>query len=438
LTTKKFLNQIKLESDKQDYIRYLSQLVLKKNSSNHEIYLFEVPNKYISKYINTKFIDMIKKTIMDITNQTTDIEIKIVDTLKQSFEKNKEEKKIEKQKNHSVLNAAYTFDSFIVGSSNQMAYNASLAVAKKGAIQFNPFFIYGNTGLGKTHLIQAIGNYCIDKGKKVIYVTSEQFMNDFTFSLKNNSMDNFRKKYRNCDVLLIDDVQFFSNKEQTQEEFFHTFNELHSLNKQIIMTSDRLPSQIFSLVDRLKTRFEWGLIADVQTPALETKIAIVKKKSELNGFSLNNDVINFIATSLNSSIREIEGVIIKINASSTLLGQSINLDFVKNLLKDHTKEKKDNIKLPFIIDIVATELNVKPSDIKSTKRTANVVNARRIAIFLARDLTLNSMQDMAKYLGMKNYSSVSKNMTKANELIEKDEKFRLTVENIKNKIINKD
>jgi chromosomal replication initiator protein len=438
LTTQKFLNQIKLESTEQDYTRYLSQLVFKKNSSNEQLSVFEVPNKYIAKYINTRFIDTIKKTILKIINISTEVEIRIIGERKQSKTQIKKNQEDEVQKTNSILNASYTFDSFIVGSSNQMAYNAALAVAKKGAMQFNPFFIYGGTGLGKTHLIQAIGNYCIDDGKKVIYVTSEQFMNDFTFSIKNNTMHHFRDKYRSCDVLLIDDVQFFSNKEQTQEEFFHTFNELHSANKQIIMTSDRLPSQIPSLVDRLKTRFEWGLIADVQIPGLETKIAIVKKKSELNGFILDNDVINFIATSLDSSIREIEGVIIKINASSSLLGQSINLEFVKNLLKDHIKDKKENIKLPDIINVVASELNIKPSDLKSTKRTANVVNARRVTIYLARELTLNSMQDIAKYLGMKDYSSVSKNITKANELIEKDDNFKLIIDNIKSKIINKE
>ena len=438
MTTQKFLNQIKLESTEQDYTRYLSQLVFKKNSSNEQLSVFEVPNKYIAKYINTRFIDTIKKTILKIINISTEVEIRIIGERKQSKTQIKKNQEDEVQKTNSILNASYTFDSFIVGSSNQMAYNAALAVAKKGAMQFNPFFIYGGTGLGKTHLIQAIGNYCIDDGKKVIYVTSEQFMNDFTFSIKNNTMHHFRDKYRSCDVLLIDDVQFFSNKEQTQEEFFHTFNELHSANKQIIMTSDRLPSQIPSLVDRLKTRFEWGLIADVQIPGLETKIAIVKKKSELNGFILDNDVINFIATSLDSSIREIEGVIIKINASSSLLGQSINLEFVKNLLKDHIKDKKEKIKLPDIINVVASELNIKPSDLKSTKRTANVVNARRVTIYLARELTLNSMQDIAKYLGMKDYSSVSKNITKANELIEKDDNFKLIIDNIKSKIINKE
>jgi chromosomal replication initiator protein len=438
LTTQKFLNEIKLESNEQDYKRYLSQLIYKKNSSTDKLTVFEVPNKYISKYINTRFIDLIKKCITKLTNTPTDVEIRLVGERKQSQGQIKKNNEIQTQKTNSILNASYTFDSFIVGSSNQMAYNAALAVAKKGALQFNPFFIYSNTGLGKTHLIQAIGNYCIEDGKKVIYVTSEQFMNDFTFSIKSNAMPHFREKYRQCDVLLIDDVQFFSNKEQTQEEFFHTFNELHSANKQIILTSDRLPSQIPSLVDRLKTRFEWGLIADIQVPGLETKIAIVKKKSELNGFTLDNDVINFIATSLDSSIREIEGVIIKINASSSLLGQTINLEFVKNLLKDHIKENKENIKLQDIIAVVANELNIKPSDLKSTKRAANIVNARRVTIYLARELTLNSMQDIAKYLGMKDYSSVSKNITKANELIEKDDNFKLIIENIKNKIINKE
>jgi len=437
LTNQKFLSQIKLEVNENDYARYLSQLNYKKVSSNEECSVFEAPNRFVANFIRTKFTDSIQKAIVKITGNSTSVEIRVVGERKKSpneIKKNQEEEKNEK---NSILNASFTFDSFVVGSSNQMAYNASLAVAKKGAKQYNPFFIYGGTGLGKTHLLQAIGNYSIDDGKKVIYVTSEQFMNDFTFSLKNNTMPHFREKYRSCDVLLIDDVQFFSNKEQTQEEFFHTFNELHSSNKQIIMTSDRLPSQIPSLVDRLKTRFEWGLIADIQVPGLETKISIIKKKSELNGFSLSNDIINFIATNLDSSIREIEGIIIRINASSSLIGQEITLDLVKGLLKDQIKENKKNIKLTDIITIVASELNIKPSDLKSSKRTSNVVNARRITIFLARELTHNSMPDIAKHLGMKDHSSVSKNISKANELIENDDNFKLNIENIKNKIINK-
>ena len=292
--------------------------------------------------------------------------------------------------------------------------------------------------MGKTHLLQSIGNSAIEEGKTIIYVTIEQFMNDFTFSIKNKNMDHFRAKYRNCDVLLIDDIQFLSGKEQTQEEFFHTFNELHNAKKQIIMTSDRLPSQIAGLVDRLKSRFEWGLTADIQIPGLETKIAIIEKKSELNGIVLTKDIVNYIATNLDSSIREIEGVLIRINASASLLNQEINLEMVQALLKDTIKETKENIKLPDIINVVASELNIKPSDIRSKKRTATVANARRVVIYLARDLTHNSMPDIAKFLGMKDHSSISHNIKKANELIEKDQNFKLIIQNLKNKIINKE
>jgi chromosomal replication initiator protein len=248
-------------------------------------------------------------------------------------------------------------------------------------------------------------------------------------------MDGKRGKW---DVLLIDDIQFLSGKEQTQEEFFHTFNELHNAKKQIVMTSDRLPSQIAGLVDRLKSRFEWGLTADVQIPGLETKIAIIEKKSELNGISLSREIINFIATTLDNSIREIEGVLIRINASASLLNQEITLQMVQGLLKDQIKETKENIKLPDVINIVANQLNIKPSDIKSKKRTATVANARRIVIYLTRELTHNSMPDIAKFLGMKDHSSISHNIKKANELIEKDENFKLIIENLKNKIINKE
>jgi len=318
-----------------------------------------------------------------------------------------------------------------------MAYNASYAVAQKPGVQYNPLFIYGSTGLGKTHLLQAIGNDAIEKGKIVIYVTSEQFMNAFTFAIKNGNMEHFRNTYRKCDLLLIDDVQFFTGKEQTQEEFFHTFNELHTAKKQIVLTADKLPSQIAGLEERLQSRFEWGLPADIKAPELETKIAIIETKSELNGIVLDKDVINYIATNFDNSIRAIEGVLIQIRATADLLGAKINLELVQNLLKDQIKEIKDNIKLPDIIEVVARELNIKPSDLKS-KRTANAVTARRIVIFLSRELTHNSMPEIAKYLGMKDHSAVSKNITKANELIEKDEAFRLLLENLKNKFINKD
>ena len=437
MTTKDFQTIIQKEASKTDFERYLKQLVYKKVSSDEKIAIFEVNNKYIASWIKSKFTGLIQHCFEIFDGSKPSIEIKLAGEKKSKKEILKEQVQNETAES-TILNPSYTFDSFVVGPSNQMAYNASLAVSNKPGIQYNPLFIYGGTGLGKTHLLQAVGNYAIEKGNTVIYVTIEQFMNDFTFSLKNKSMEHFRNKYRKCDVLLIDDIQFLSGKEQTQEEFFHTFNELHNAKKQIVMTSDRLPSQIAGLVDRLKSRFEWGLTADVQIPGLETKIAIIEKKSDLNGISLSREIINFIATTLDNSIREIEGVLIRINASASLLNQEITLPMVQNLLKDQIKETKENIKLPDVINIVANQLNIKPSDIKSKKRTAAVANARRVVIYLTRELTHNSMPDIAKFLGMKDHSSISHNIKKANELIEKDENFKLIIENLKNKIINKE
>ena len=437
MTTNQILNILKEESTSSDYEKYLKQLVYKKSSRDDNNAVFEAPNKYIANFIKTKFSSLLKHCFEVNIGTKPHIEIRIAGERKKS---KKEIEQNEKNSNNesTILNPSYTFDSFVMGSSNQMAYNASLAVSKKLGTLYNPLFIYGGTGLGKTHLLQAIGNQAIEDGKTVIYVTIDQFMNDFTFSLKNKSMEHFREKYRKCNLLLIDDVQFLSGKEQTQEEFFHTFNELHTHDKQIVLTSDRLPSQIASLVDRLKSRFEWGLITDIQVPGLETKIAIIEKKSELNGIRLTNEVINYIAANLDSSIREIEGVLIRINAHASLLNQEINIELAQSLLKEQIKEQKENIKLPNIIEIVAKELNIKPSDIRSKKRTATVANARRVVIYLARELTHNSMPDIAKFLGMKDHSSISHNIKKANELIEKDENFKLVIENLKNKIINKD
>lgn len=437
MTKLNILDELAKELPSNDYEKFIKQLTYKKSSSSNEILVFEAPNRFVANFVKTKFTKTIQDICHNITSKKPSVEVKIAGERRRSKKDILQEQLSTNMPENSILNQSYTFDSFVVGSSNQMAYNASLAVSSNLGIQYNPLFIYGGTGLGKTHLLQAIGNDAIEKNRVVIYVTIEQFMNDFTFSLKNKNMEHFRSKYRKCDLLLIDDIQFLSGKESTQNEFFHTFNELHTAKKQIVLTSDKLPSQIAGLEERLQSRFEWGLTTDVQIPELETKIAIVEKKSELNGINLSKEIIHYIATNLDNSIREIEGLLIKINASADLLGQEISLDLVKNLLKEQVKEKKNNIKLPNIIEIVASELNIKPSDLKSSKRTANVVNGRRIVIYLARELTHNSMPDIAKFLGMKDHSSVSKNISKANELIEKDENFKLNLENLKNKIINK-
>jgi chromosomal replication initiator protein len=429
----KVLFELKKEISETEYERYIKKLVYDTKHSRSNIVYFNAPNMLIAKWIKTKYADKLAH-LFELQNQIKP-EV-VINVGKTTLEKKVASKQtMEKTASKSTyLNPSLTFESFIVGDSNQFAYTTAKSVAEKPGRQYNPLFIYGGVGLGKTHLLQAIGNYHLDLGNTVIYTTLEQFMNSFTSHLRSQTMDRFRDRFRECDLLLIDDIQFLSRKEQTQEEFFHTFNELYNTNKQIVMTADRPPNKIAGLVDRLRTRFEWGLMADIQPPGLETKIAIIQKKCELDGIKLSQDVIHFIATHMGDNIREIEGTIIKLNALSSMLGQEITLDFAQNAIKDQLKEKKENITIDNIVKIVSRELNIKPSDIKSKKRTKNVVNARRTAIYLARNLTPNSMPQIALYFGMKDHTAISHAMKKINEIIENDENFKVLLEELSNKI----
>jgi len=433
-TGQKVLFELKKEISGTEYERYIKKLVYDTQRSRSNIAYFNAPNMLVSKWIKTKYADKIAH-LFELQNQIKPkIEI-TVGTEREKRTPSAPKQSSDKQPSKSTyLNPSLTFESFIVGDSNQFAYTTSKSVAEKPGQLYNPLFIYGGVGLGKTHLLQAIGNYHIALGNTVIYTTLEQFMNSFTSHLRSQTMDRFRDKFRECDLLLIDDIQFLSRKEQTQEEFFHTFNQLHNANKQIVMTADRAPNKIAGLVDRLRTRFEWGLMADIQPPGLETKIAIIQKKCELDGIELNHEIINFIATHMGDNIREIEGTIIKLNALSSMLNQEITLDFAQNAIKDQIKEKKENVTIDDIVKIVSRELNIKPSDIKSKKRTKNVVNARRTAIYLARNLTPNSMPQIALYFGMKDHTAISHAMKKINEIIENDANFKVLLEELSNKI----
>jgi len=430
----KVLFELKKEISETEYERYIKKLIYDTRHSRSNIVYFNAPNMLVAKWIKTKYSDKLAH-LFELQNEVRpEVEI-IVGKQTDRNNKNIIKQNNEKQQSKSTyLNPSLTFESFIVGDSNQFAYTTAKSVAEKPGQFYNPLFIYGGVGLGKTHLLQAIGNYHLALGRTVIYTTLEQFMNSFTSHLRSQTMDRFRDKFRECDLLLIDDIQFLSRKEQTQEEFFHTFNELYNANKQIVITSDRQPSKIAGLVDRLRSRFEWGLLADIQPPGLETKIAIIQKKCELDGIDLNLEIINFIATHMGDNIREIEGTIIKLNALSSMLNQEITLDFAQNAIKDQLKEKKENITIDDIVKIVSKELNIKPSDIKSKKRTKNVVNARRTAIYLARNLTPNSMPQIALYFGMKDHTAISHAMKKINEIIENDENFKVLLEELSNKI----
>ncbi len=428
----KVLEKLKDEISQSEYNRYIKNLKYDSKSSRSDIAIFTTNNILSAKWIKTRYA----KKIAHLYEVESGIKPEVIIDVKGTQNRNKLKNIIKKeQKSEStLLNPSFTFSSFVLGDSNSLAYNVSKAVAENPGKQYNPLFIYGGVGLGKTHLMQAIGNYRANLGDRIIYNTLEQFLNRYTNHIRTGTMDRFRDYYRNCDLLLIDDIQFISRKEQTQEEFFHTFNELHSLGKQIVITSDKAPKKIAGLEDRLKSRFEWGMLANINPPELETKIAIIKKKAELNGIRLDDEIVNFLATKLGSNIREIEGTLIKINAMSSLLRQKITLDFVKNAIEDYLNEKKENITIDTIVKIVAQELNVKPSDIKSKKRAKKIVEARRIAIYLARNLTPNSMPQIAVYFGMKDHSAISHAMKKIEEIIENDENLKVLIDELSNKI----
>jgi chromosomal replication initiator protein len=434
-------NLLRQEIPKIEFEKYIRQLTFDERRSKSDNVILIVQNPYIAKWIETKYSAKIahlfelqtgiKPTITILVSNKEGKTVGAEETYKSINQSHKNPKS-------TILNPSFTFDSFVVGSSNQFAFNATMSVAEKPGKLYNPLFLYGGVGLGKTHLLNAIGNRLAQNDKNIIYATIEQFMNDFTTHIRNQTMDRFREKYRNCDLLLIDDVQFLSKKEGTQEEFFHTFNELYQQGKQIVMTSDKHPKKIGGLEERLKSRFESGLIADISKPELETKIAIIIKKCEINGISLEQDVVHYIAATLDDNIREIEGAIIKLNAFAKMMNQQITLDFSKSVLKDQIKETKENITLEQIITVVSTELNIKPSEIRSKSRSSAIVNARRVVIYLAINLTTqNSMKPLAEYLGMKDHSAVSHALKKINEMVENDTNFATKIEELKNKIKSK-
>jgi chromosomal replication initiator protein len=429
----KVLALLKKEIPPQEYERYLKNLHYDTRRSKSNIIFFITSNMLVAKWIKTRYSDKLAHLFELENGIKPEIEIVVG---KSSATKKRIVSGIEQKSGakSTKLNPSFTFESFIVGDSNQFAYTTAKSAAEKPGEQYNPLFLYGGVGLGKTHLLQAIGNYHLNLGNTVIYTTLEQFMNSFTSHLRSQTMDRFREKFRECDLLLIDDVQFLSRKEQTQEEFFHTFNELHNAKKQIVMTSDRQPNKIAGLVDRLKSRFEWGLMADIQPPGLETKIAIIQKKCELDGIKLDKDIVNYIAANMGDNIREIEGTLIKLNAMASMLNQPITMEFTKNAIKDQLKEKRESVTIDDIVKIVSKELNIKPSDIKSKKRTKNVVNARRIVIYLARNLTPNSMPQIALYFGMKDHTAISHTMKKINEILDNDENFKVQLEELSNKV----
>lgn len=308
-----------------------------------------------------------------------------------------------------TLNPKYTFDTFVIGNSNRLAHAAARAVAEAPSKAYNPLFIYGGVGLGKTHLMHAIGHYVLEnnKGYKVVYVSSETFTNELINAIRDDKGVEFRNKYRTIDILLIDDIQFLAGKERTQEEFFHTFNALYEANKQIIISSDRPPKEIPTLEDRLRSRFEWGLLADIQPPDLETRIAILRKKAQLENYEIPDDVLLFVASKIKSNIRELEGALLRIIAYASLNQREIDLDCANEALKDIlSSDRTQNITIPMIQKVVARYFNLKVEDFKTKRRTQNIAFPRQIAMYLARELTDASLPKVGQEFGGRDHTTV--------------------------------
>lgn len=424
------LEELKNEITELEYNRYIKHLDFDVKKSSSDLAVFYAQNALVVNWIKNKYTDKLAHLFEIKTGNKVTVNV----TLKSAKTTKKTKTTKEVSKTSSLLNPSYSFDNFMVGGSNQFAYAAIKSVSENPGKVYNPVFIYGGVGLGKTHLMQAAGNVLQNSGKVVIYATVEQFLNDFIRHVKNKTMDRFQEKYRKCDVLLIDDIQFLSNKEGIQEEFFHTFEALKGTGKQIILTADKHPKKIGGLEARLQSRFEWGLVADIQPPELETKIAIIKKKCEINKVKLSNEIVNYIATVIESNVREIEGILSKLHAYSQLMHVDIDIEFTKNVLKDQIKENRQNLTMDAITNVVAKDLNIKPSEIRSKGRSKNIVYARRISIYICRELTQSTMPQLAQYFGMKDHTAISHTIKKINDLIEKDEDFKVKIDELTNKL----
>ncbi|MDQ0233188.1 chromosomal replication initiator protein DnaA [Metabacillus malikii] len=398
------------------------------------------PNEFARDWLESRYLHLISDTVYQLTGEEFAVKVIIPQNQKDNdFIPNPPIKQINQSEEEqielpqSMLNPKYTFDTFVIGSGNRFAHAASLAVAEAPAKAYNPLFIYGGVGLGKTHLMHAIGHYVINHNPsaKVVYLSSEKFTNEFINSIRDNKAVDFRNKYRSVDVLLIDDIQFLAGKESTQEEFFHTFNTLHEESKQIVISSDRPPKEIPTLEDRLRSRFEWGLITDITPPDLETRIAILRKKAKAEGLDIPNEVMLYIANQIDSNIRELEGALIRVVAYSSLINKDINADLAAEALKDIIPNSKPKIiSISDIQRIVGQEYQVKLEDFKAKKRTKSVAFPRQIAMYLSRELTDSSLPKIGEEFGGRDHTTVIHAHEKISKLLQTDEQLQRQLKEI--------
>ncbi len=401
---------------------------------------------YNANFLGKRFGDLIINTFKYLTNkeraltiiyndEKTNMEMK--DEVVPSDSEN-EELDSEIELSNKILNPKYTFDTFVVGNNNRFAQAAALAVADKPSEAYNPLFLYGGVGLGKTHLMHAIGNRILKnyRNYKILYVTSEKFTNHMINAIKDNKMEVFRNQYRKIDVLLIDDIQFIAGKKQVQEEFFHTFNELYEEKKQIIISSDRPPKEIQLLEDRLKSRFEWGLLADISCPDYETRLAILRRKAQDEKISVDDSILANIATKIESNIRELEGVFNKMIARASLMHTQISIELAENTINEFKAENEKVLSSDYVKDIVAKYFSVDKNDLSSNKRSNEIAFPRQIAMYLCREVANMSYPKIGEDFGNRDHSTVMHACKKIENEIKEKNNTRLIVESVKNIIIN--
>ena len=402
--------------------------------------VLEVPNKFFKEWIEDHFPGIISETIKEFINKDVSVKFRVFDKKEdpviRKIETKQENRRAKLASRGIFLNPKFTFDTFVVGASNQFAHAASRAIADAPGKAYNPLFIYGGVGLGKTHLMNAIGNKIIDQQNsvKLLYAPAEQFTNEFVYSMRNDKMDEFKAKYRNLDILIIDDIQFIAGKSGTQEELFHTFNALYDTQKQIVFSSDRPPKDISPITERLRSRFGMGLIADIQIPDVETKMAILGKKSEMEGIELPEDVNFFLASKIKSNVRDLEACMIRLGAHSSLTGKVITVDMVKDVLKDMIYDEEKALTVEYVQKTVCEYFGLKVQDIKAKKRTREIAFPRQVAMYLGKMLTDSSLNEIGKNFGGKDHSTVIHACKLIEERRKNDEEFDKKIDYLIKKI----
>lgn len=435
-------NKINLPTYKA-WFEHITPVSFKKNCIT-----VSVGSSFAKEWLESRYLNLLSESLKNVTNNSYKIKIITVPSDNRNTDYVYEEYPGEESVNStgtaskprvSSFNSKYTFDTFIVGNSNRFACTASLAVSEKPGKTYNPLFIYGGVGLGKTHLLHAIGQYThqLFPEKTIKYVSAERFLNDFINALRYKNIFAFKENYRNNDVLLVDDIQFLEDKEASQEEFFHTFNALHDTNRQIVLSSDRPPRNISTLEERLRSRFEWGLVTDIKPPDFETRLAILKKYSEREGIAVSDDILSLIAEKITSNIRELEGCLTRIVAFASLTKSKPDLEISKNILKDILPEDGEHkTSIQTIIKEVSKYFSIPINDILSSKRNKFISHARQLAMYLSRELTSSSLPRIGKSFGNRDHSTVIYAVSKIADSIKTDRNVYMQIQEITNKIKN--